>query len=467
MYKMTQKIYEYIERKSLITQGNRVLVACSGGVDSVVLLHFLASNRHALQIEVAAAHVDHMLRGDESAADGLLVRSLCEEFNVPFFAGKVPVQDIVKTSGGNVQEVCREGRYSFFSKVMIEKGYDVLTTGHHAEDQLETILMQVTKGNPPSGIPSKRKIDGGLLVRPFLPVEKSSLYDYVREEKLEFREDPSNVSDAYMRNRFRNLLLPHILDENPRAAEQSVVVGERIREDEAYLKYLSEKELEKIIEFTDEGFPTIQQDLFTNVPTALQRRVIQLLLDYLYDKKKMAVHYKITMIEQLLHHFQSKDGNVSIDLPLGYRFVRAYDQLLFTKSTQAEIHQSHDVLCQGKVTYWDDDRWLYWSRIEEVEKEWLEKAEDIMYFNLPAKSLPLTVRQWKQGDRIELKGMAQSKRLSRLFIDEKVKKEDRIRLPIVVTADGIVCAVPGVRYGRQFTRHKRAVDQYILMMGNK
>ena len=118
MDKFDESIFRFITKESLITEGNRVLIACSGGIDSVVLLHFMAMNSEKLGIEVAAVHVDHMLRGAESEEDGVFVRELCKTYGIPFFGGSVPVPEIITKDGGNVQAVCREGRYSFFSQMM-------------------------------------------------------------------------------------------------------------------------------------------------------------------------------------------------------------------------------------------------------------------------------------------------------------------------------------------------------------
>ncbi len=465
MHKMIQDVYRFIEEQSLLRLHARVLVACSGGVDSVALLHFLAANQKRLKIEVGAAHVDHMLRGNESAVDGEFVGELCETLGIPFFAGRVPVPEIMHKTGGNVQAVCREGRYAFFSDVMKKGHYDVLATAHHAEDQLETVLMQVTKGNTPSGIPIKREIDGGMLIRPFLSVRKDTLRGYMKANDLRFREDPSNASDAYMRNRFRQQIVPHILEENAAAAEKAVILGERLQEDETFLKALAQERLEEIIQFTDEGLPSVDRQLFSNVPTALQRRMIPLLLGYLYDEEKIAVYYKTALIGQLLHHLSSKEGNVSIDLPLGYRFVRAYDQLSFVHENGQRLTDSQKTLSKGKKIEWNDRSWLYWTTVGDVDKKLLMMAKDVMYFNLPDECLPLSVRQWGKGDRIMLSGMAHSKRLSRLFIDEKVSKTERNRLPVVVTAQGEVCAVPGLRYSIRFTRNRTVDDKYIFILG--
>ena len=230
-----------------------------------------------------------------------------------------------------MQAVCREGRYNLFEKMLREKEYNVLATAHHAEDQLETVLMQMTKGLMPSGIPIKREMGKVVLIRPFLPAIKETLYAYVKENNLQFCEDPSNQSDAYMRNRFRRHVIPHMISENPKAPERVVDMAGKLQEDDAFLWATAEEQLGKMIDFTEEGLPTISKQSFGSMPTALQRRMIKLLLDYLYDNNKVLVRYKYTLIEQLLHHLNSEDGNVSIHLPLGYRFVREYDKLTFVK----------------------------------------------------------------------------------------------------------------------------------------
>ena len=462
-------IMNFIKKESLITAQDRVLVACSAGVDSIALLHFFAKHRQELAIEVAAIHVDHMLRGKASALEGDVVKDLCKQLDITFFSGQVPVPEILVKEGGNVQEVCREGRYNLFDKTMDEEAYTILATAHHAEDQLETVVMQVTKGLLPSGIPIKRKVDHGMLIRPFLPARKETLYQYVEENNLPFCEDPSNQSDAYMRNRIRRKVIPYLMDENPKAPERVAEMVGELQEDEAFLWAEAKKQLDKIIEFTTEGLPTISKQSFVSMPTALQRRMIKLLLGYLYDNNKVLVRYKYTLIEQLLSHLKSDDGNVSIDLPSGYRFLREYDKLTFVKETnKSNLNPSalEKVLPLDKKTDWRNQCWIYWAEIEKVQPDLLVQAKEIMYVNLSDTSLlPFSVRSRRKGDRMLLTGMKNPKRLSRLFIDEKVKLSLRDELPIVVTNNEEVCAVLGVRYGAMFSKKRLETSQYIFLSG--
>ena len=465
MREFDDTIFRFIQEQSLLTPRSRVLIACSGGVDSMALLHFFVTHRQRLEVEVGAVHVDHMLRGEESAADGRLVERFCDKLGIPFFGGQVPVPAILEKEGGNVQAICREGRYAFFTKVLHDYGYDILVTAHHAEDQLETVLMQVTRGSNPLGIPIKRGIDGGVLVRPFLPIGKAALYSYVADYTIDFNEDPSNTSDAYMRNRFRRNVVPHILQENKAAAEKVVSMTTELQEDEALLQALAKKYLDENLTFTEEGFPSMDIGAFRCMPTALQRRAIPLLLRYLYDNQNTHIFYKSELIELLLTHLNSEDGNVSVDLPFGFRFLREYDKFTLISQDETQMNEALHVLPIGVQVDWMNDTWLYWGSVKDARADLVEKAKELMYFDLPEEDLPFSIRHRKEGDRILLPGMVRAKRLSRLFIDEKVGKTSRDRLPIIVTKQGEICAVPGLRYGVAFTKTKTATSKYIFLIG--
>jgi tRNA(Ile)-lysidine synthase/bifunctional protein TilS/HprT len=461
MQAFEKKIIDFIHKEGLLSSGQRVLVACSGGVDSVALLLFMALFREKLRIEVAAAHVDHMLRGKESADDGKFVKGICEKVGIPFFGGNVPVPSILNEEGGNVQEVCRAGRYKFFNDVMRAECYDVLATAHHAEDQLETVLMQLSKGSVPLGIPVSRKIDGGTVIRPFLPAMKEELRIYVKQHGEQFREDPSNDSDSYLRNRLRHRVAPIILSESPSAAVNVVKMTTSLQEDEMLLNSLAKERFASLVTFTEDGLPIFPSDPFKAMHTALQKRFIPLLLNYLYHGETSHVEYNTALLNQLHHHLSASAGNITIDLPKGYRFVREYGTVSIVRNVDTSGN-SLQVLQKGKWINWGDVL-LYWNDADAQDME----AAESMYFDFPESELPLYVRGRKEGDRIWLPGMAQPKRLSRLFIDEKIGAEKRRKLPVVTTAHGEICAIPGVRYGIQFKNRKTEREKYIFKMKRK
>ena len=459
---LQQTIFRFVKDWLLISPNDRILVACSGGVDSVALLHFMVSNQERMGIEIAATHVDHKLRGKESEADGIFVKALCESYGIPFFGGSVPVPEIIERDGGNVQAVCREGRYAFFADIMQRHGYPVLATAHHAEDQLETVLMQVTKGSRPSGIPVKRAVDGGQLIRPFLPVMKADLYSYAAENNLQFREDPSNESDAYQRNRFRHRIIPLFQEENPAVAENAVRMSGWLQQDEELLEIMAKDHLDGIIKFTEVGLPSVDGNAFSNMHQALQRRMITILLKYVYNGEFVPVKYNFELVNLLLHHLASQNGNVSIQLPRGYRFVREYGVLTFVRDTANEEISGQKRLPKDSWISWGNEVQLYWTDVDNPAAQLFTDADDIMYFDLPHSALPLSIRNREDGDRILLPGMSHPKRLSRLFIDLKVAMTSRNRLPVLITAQGEVCAVPGLRYGVAFSRKQTDRSKYIV-----
>lgn len=462
MKQLERVVSRFIEEQHLIMQGDRVLIACSGGIDSVALLHLMATYQNKWKIKIAAIHVDHMLRGEESAEDGVLVSRLCEQYGIPFYGRSAPVPAILAEQGGNVQAICRTERYALFEEIMQKDGFNCLVTAHHADDQLETMLMQIIKGNPPLGMPVKRPIGTGQLSRPLFPVDKIEIQAYAVENELPHREDPSNASDAYLRNRIRHHLLPFILQENHSAASNAIRISARLQEDNEVLDALAKEQVSQFVQFDEKGLPFIDDDAFFNMPVALQRRTIPLLLNYLYEGRRISVEYRDTLTEQLLHHISSQQGNVAVDLPDEFRFIREYGKLRFSQKQSGTEMTTLMQLKKGVWTPWLNGQMLYWNEAGGIANDLLDDAE-VMYFTLSDEALPLFVRNREDGDRILLQGMLQPKRLSRLFIDEKIAKTQRDLIPVIVTAQGDVCAVPGVRYGLAFSK-RRTCQPYIFAM---
>lgn len=455
---------QYIQEHMLVQEHERILIACSGGVDSMVLLHLFQRLANKFSIDIGAVHVDHMLRGQQSAADGVLVGSYCASHHIPFYSGTVAVPEKLKASNGNVQQICREGRYDFFTEVMEAEGYDVLATAHHGEDQLETLLMQLTKGRSLLGMPKTRSFHHQRLIRPLLFVEKETLYRYADHHQVPFREDPSNQSTAYMRNRFRHSIIPKLIAENASLVRSTERIVESAQEDEKYLQKMAKSWLKSHLQWTTEGNPMMCIETFKQMDTALQRRSIPLLLNYLYDQKH-PVFYKSEMIDQILDHIQQHEGNTSIDLPDNFQFIRAYDVFLFRP--KKDLHLAEKLLPKGQRVRWGKDLWLYWDEIEHVQQEVLSEAEEITFFHIDETACPLTVRPRKDGDRMSIKGLDRKKKVSRIMIDEKVAQTMREQLPLIVTKQEEVLAIPTLRYGSQFITERANGREYIFIVGRQ
>lgn len=454
-----------IRKRDWIPEGGRVLVACSGGPDSVALLHVMKHLGKGFGFAVGAAHVDHMLRGEESEEDARFVRAMCAGLGVPFHGTAIPVGKIVREQGGNVQDICRAERYRYFAEVMEAEGYGVLATAHHADDVLETVLMRLARGtaNAAPGIPVSRKFGHGLLIRPFLLSERREVMEYLDVRGLSYRTDPSNMKPDYTRNRFRHRILPLIRDENPGAARHVASWDLARRDDEAYLRERALEVWEEISEPLPGGGLAVKTEAFSRVPVALQRRLVPLLLDYLYlsDPTPSGLRLESLILSQL----SSTGGSGSVDLPSGYRLEREYGKAVFRKAAKEVPEKAGEMsLPKGSWLTAENGMRLFWSDRVAVSDPEPAPGREVLYFGEEEAVLPLSVRLPRAGDRIFLPNMAGPKKVSRIFIDGKIPRSLRDAWPVVTAADGSVIAVPGVRYGKGFTRDGRKGGPYIFIV---
>nr|WP_251048015.1 tRNA lysidine(34) synthetase TilS [Planococcus sp. ISL-109] len=445
----------YLAEHELFEKGDRLVIGVSGGIDSMVLLHFLSSKRHQLGITITAVHIDHMLRGDQSEQDRRFVEQYCELWSVPFESFAVPVPAILERDGGNPQHVCRTERYRMFEWVMADTASYVLITAHHADDQLETVLMEGMRGslkNGAFGMRIKRSFGGGSLVRPQLAVTKAEIVRYAKMHQVQHREDPSNSSETYTRNRIRKAIVPAIIEENPRAALHFAELAEQINEDEEFLQNLAEQTLRELLACPDEL--VVSAESFRNHAVALQKRMVLLLLNYLYNQKQVLITSQLA--EQVRELLQSSSGTVFLHLPKNYMMRRQYDRVFFEKAKEQQEYIQADIGLAWSPPV-KGVRYCVTAVGEEPE------AADAAFWYFQSAETKFCLRGRKPGDRIELAGMSQEKKLARLMIDEKVPVQERQNWPIIVAGDDQVLLVPGLRTAACLSRTKRAGDNRVLV----
>lgn len=462
MHLLEHQVLAYIKQHQLLTSGDKVLIACSGGVDSMALLSFFYKFQHYFNIELFVAHVDHMLRGEASSADRKFVEETCAKRSVPVFSCAIPIAMYLEQEGGNAQSICRRERYRFFEKLMVEQKIDKLVTAHHADDQLESMLMAMTKAstlNGLKGIMPKRPFLNYFLIRPFLAVTKSEVGEYLHTVEQTYREDASNTKDTYTRNRFRHHVVPLLKRENPSVSQHAVQLAEQLTEDDRYLMHLAEARSSTLIEKMGEGYYKVVISNFQNEPLALQRRIILILLSYLYNDSKMIQSYALcTMILKL---FDTSVGSSSLHLPEGFIARQQYDEVIFEG-----MQQSHP-LANKELTRneWNDfGEWrIYIGDLARCDAPLL-KANHPYYFTASALQFPLYVRVREDGDRMAVSGMQQKKKIARIFIDEKIPLVKRANWPLLVDAKNELLAVIAVRVNRQFSEVKLAEHDSVLLI---
>lgn len=465
MTKLQQKVYEYIQQYELCHAGDRLLVACSAGADSMALLHFLYREQERLGVSVAAVHVNHMLRGEDADGDRLFVESFCKERDIPVYATDIPIPAILEAEQGNMQAVCRRERYAYFKEAMLESKSTKLVVAHQADDQIESILMALIRGSYDAGIQGiirRRPFANGEMIRPFLSITRADILDYLQTYNQGYREDSSNKKDSYTRNRMRHHVVPLLRSENPKIAEAFMHFTEKTQADEELLQSLAEKALQDVLVEKQRDLWKININAFQNKPLALQRRIILLLLKYLY--KDTIIIQSYTLWNSILKLIQITDGNATIDLPKGAKAIRQYDELILTMKKVNITQPVSTTLQFGQWMELPNNLRIYIGKADEEIPSDISSHAKSYFVNTTCFALPLHIRGRMDGDRIQLFGANIQKRISRLFIDEKIPMALREEWPIMVTNDNEVIAVPGLRVSSYFSNSKRLNDDMIFII---
>ena len=389
---MTQKLLQMMQAKGYFNRHKKILVAVSGGADSMSLLHFLYNHQKDLDIQLGIAHVNHKQR-QESEHEEAYLRHWAEEHKVPFHYSAF--------SGKFSENAARTFRYEFFKQVMKDYDYSALVTAHHADDQAETIFMRLLRGSRLrhlTGISAIRPFGTGQIIRPFLHLTKAQL-------PVTFHfEDRSNTSLAYLRNRIRLSYLPTLSQENPKIKEHLCLLAEEIGLLEQALG-----ELTKDISITD-------LSVFQQQSDAVQLFLLQNYLDSFPDLQLSKGQFN-----QLISYLR-KNASGKMPLKNGYELVKTQTYFLIRK--EASISLSPPCLLEFGKSVEFEDYTLTFSEFNDVSN-----TDTISIWS----DAPIVIRHRKEGDRIDLG--SHHKKLRRLFIDNKILEKDRQKA-IVGEQDG-------------------------------
>ncbi len=455
---MLEVVHEFIEKHQLLERGTTVVVGVSGGPDSLALLHFLWSEKERYDIQLVVAHVDHMLRGKQSEEDMHFVKHFCEQRSIICEATQLNVPAYMEQTGKGVQEAARDCRYTFFKQVMSKYHAHYVALGHHGDDQIETVLMRLVRGSTTkgyAGIPVKRPFSNGYIIRPFLCIDRQRIDQYCQNNGLHPRQDPSNEKDDYTRNRFRHFVLPFFKQENSRVHEHIQQFSEMMSEDEAFLEQLTKETLKHVAD-QKEGCVRIDILSFMSMPKPLQRRGIQLILNYLYGNVPSSL--SSIHINQALQFLKRQHPSGMLHFPNGLKVIRQYEVCIFT--FQQEQTNEYEFLFRVPDTLVLPNGCQLISQL--VDHYPFVEGDNYVVFDADQLRLPLRVRTRNDGDRMKVKGMEHPKKVSRIFIDEKIPASERAQWPIVEDANGNIIWIPGVKKSA-YTATNITKNRYIVL----
>ncbi|MCC2684425.1 MAG: tilS [Paenibacillaceae bacterium] len=442
------RVERLIEHHRLFSRKDSIVVAVSGGPDSAALLHILLILSAAWEWRLIVAHMNHGFRGEESDAEEAFVARWTADLQLPCEIGRCDVPGYAAASGQNPQLAAREKRYEFLRQTCFKYGAPRIALAHHADDQAETVLMRLIQGAGPAGlagIPLKRTEKKVELIRPLLRIYKSEILDYCREQGIEYRVDSSNLSRKYTRNRIRLDLLPELTRYNPQIASSLNRLAETMRGEEEYMAQRAEEAYARLVTADERGF-SLSRRQFADLPPALQRRVVKLILDCLALETGADGYDGFEGIERFREAILRNDGG-HVTYPINGRTLLSCEYGIARFHRVESTPGPYDLLIgeEAGTRVIPEANAVFTFTWYEAGSFAAEVTGDEAIFNGEQLEFPLHLRSRMPGDRIRVLGLNGSKKVKDIFIDDKIPLSRRNHLPLLADSAQRVLWIPGVR----------------------
>ncbi len=437
---MLTEFRDFIRSNMLCQPSDRILLAVSGGIDSMVLLHlFFASGYKA-----GIAHCNFHLRYSESDGDEGFVKSAAENMGADFYRQDFDTEQSARESGISVQMAARNLRYRWFEEIRSTHGYDYIATAHNQDDMIETFFINLTRGTGIrglTGIPLKT----GRIVRPLLFASRESIADYAAEHHISFREDSSNASDKYLRNRLRHHLIPMMEEENP--SFRTALMETMLRLSETEKLYQQELVQLKQRLMRKEGDRIKINIRALSVHEARKSILFEILSEYDFSAQAM---------EDIIHGLEGPSGKQFLSAT--HRIVKDREDLIITPLVSKEEHRYYLEREAGRIT---EPLGLEWMVVDHTDTFHIPKDPKIACLDLQKLHFPLILRHWQTGDYFQPLGMKGMKKISDFLIDIKVSLPDKERTWLLSSGSEIAWVI-GHRIDNRFK--VRPDTRQILMM---
>ncbi len=438
-----KQLQAFIQTENIFNQGSKLLLALSGGVDSVVLLQLLTEAEYT----VAVAHVNFNLRGAVSNQDQQFVEDLAKQYRVAFYTTNFDTAAYAKQNKVSIQMAARDLRYTWFEEIRIVNGFDFIATAHHQDDNLETILLNLTKG---TGLKGLRGIlpKNGKIVRPLLPFSKEQIIEYATANQLKWREDASNQSVKYERNKIRLEVIPVLKNINPQLLHNLQKNTRYLRETEHIYKDGLQYHFKRWVQ---------QKGAEIYLPILKIKKTkgyATILYEYLKD-----FGYNADQVSQIIDSFNSEPGKQFLSPT--HQLIKDRKFLILAKQSNPnktlhliDIKQEKVVLPNLEITIKVDRFTKEFD--QESFKNYLPTNEQQAKLHYNKLAFPLRLRRWQKGDFFYPFGMKRKKKkLSDFFTDHKLSKIEKEKVWILEDDKKRIVWVVGFRIDDRFGIHKK------------
>ena len=440
----------------MVRSGDSILVAVSGGPDSVALVHILVALAPILSLRLAIAHLNHGLRSQESERDAEFVASVAYNLKLPLFSDKIDVRRYRERQRLSPEEAARNIRYDFLNQVAEKNDFSKIAVGHHLDDNAELVLMFLLRGSGPlglSGIPPVRSGmppgEGAKIIRPLIDLKRSEIIDYLAHKQLQFVSDSSNTHHGYLRNRIRHELIPELATNyNPNIVQTLNRLASVVGSEERWMETLIEPVFSSVLMQQDSEAIRLSLKSLGDIPLAARRRVIRKAIKQVKGDLRRVAFFHIDSVMRL-----ATKGPVagSIDLPDRVQAQRDQDSLIIIKQNRPlrlrggddspgrRAGYAYEISTPGSVFVKEAGVHLKLTEINiETIADINEAGQQIAFFDINKLKFPLLVRSFQPGDRFSPLGMVGTQKLKKFFINNKVPRDRRAICPLLVSGGKII-----------------------------
>ena len=423
------KVKNTIIRYDMVERGDRVIVAVSGGPDSVCLLDILYAIREDLGIDMVVAHYDHGLRPGDDESETAFVRQLALSMNLPFELGKA--QPFPSNTGHSLEEQARDARYGFLESTRKKHHAQKIALGHQLNDQAETVIMRLLRGSGSSGLAGIPPVRDKRIIRPLIEIKRHEIAAYLNVRGLEYVVDRSNLQGRYLRNKIRLEMIPELLKYQPRLLELLGQTSEILRDESRYFDQIAEAWVNREAEYPPDGDIAIELSSLLNLHKALQRRVIRALLS---KKGRTLRRIDRGHIDSVIQLIKGQRPQGQLHLPNGLILKKTYDRLtLGTYSKPKKKHFHYSLDGPGTFHLHAINRHVTLVEIAPGGSWDLGISRRTAFFDAEKIRYPLILRNVKPGDRFVPLGMSGHKKIKDFFMDLKIPSEMRSSIPILIS----------------------------------
>lgn len=432
---LKEKVLQTIRHFHMLQPGEKVLVAVSGGPDSVALLYLLYAISPELDLKLHIFHLNHQMRKKEADEDRLFVQKMAKRLKLPITVRSFDVPAFLKESKLSPQEGARQIRFKLLEEEAEKTGADKIALGHQADDQVETFLIRLIKGSGPEGLRAIPPVRSRF-IRPLIEVSREEIEAFLEQKKIRFRLDLTNLQTRYLRNKIRQELVPVLKAYNPNLRENLLQLISLLRDEQSFL------EAELIHWFPTGVEPTEKISLplvyFIGTPAALARLFLRQQIARVKGNLK-DIEFK--HIEPVIDFLDGRTPAIELDLPGGILVFNEYENLIIARKSIFQrlpvprvwlnVPGETDIAELGiKV------RATFLDKIDEMER-----GSNTAMFDADTIGHPLSLRTRLPGDRFQPLGLKGTKKLQDFFVDEKIPEKERDRIPIIDSSGRIVWVV--------------------------